>query len=80
MMNTADAVPNALGVAEAAKYLGVSHYKVTKFIKSGILKAYKDLSDERHKLIRLSDLDRLKRQLEFPLDDEEKNGNISVAA
>lgn len=80
MMNTADAVPNALGVAEAAKYLGVSHYKVTKFIKSGILKAYKDLSDERHKLIRLSDLDRLKKQLEFPLDDEEKDGNISVAA
>jgi len=79
-MNTADAMPNALGVAEAAKYLGVSHYKVTKFIKSGILKAYKDLSDERHKLIRLSDLDRLKRQLESPLDGEEKDGNISVAA
>ena len=79
-MNTEDAMPNALGVAEAAKYLGVSHYKVTKFIKSGILKAYKDLSDERHKLIRLSDLDRLKRQLESPLDGEEKDGNISVAA
>lgn len=80
MTNAADAMPRALGVAEAAKYLGVSHYKITKFIKSGILKAYKDLSDERHKLIKLSDLERLKRQLESPLDAEEKGDSVSVAA
>ena len=77
--------PNALGVAEAAKYLGVSHYKITKFIKSGVLKAYKDLSDERHKLIRVSDLRLLKRQLNSPLSDgniidEEKGNEVSAAA
>jgi excisionase family DNA binding protein len=80
MTSTPCAMPNALGVAEAAKYLGVSHYKITKFIKSGILKAYKDLNDERHKLIKLSDLERLKRQLESPLDAEENEGSVSVAA
>ena len=80
MTSTTGAIPNALGVAEAAKYLGVSHYKITKFIKSGILKAYKDLSDERHKLIKLSDLERLKRQLESPLEAEENESSVSVAA
>lgn len=80
MISIADAMPSTLGVAEAAKYLGISHYKITKFIKIGIIKAYKDLNDERHKLIKLSDLERLKRQLESPLEDEEKGSNISAAA
>lgn len=73
-------LPDTLGVAEAAQYLGISHYKITKFIKSGVLKAYKDLSDERHKLIKVSDLDWLKRRLESPLSEEEKGSNISAAA
>ncbi len=80
MKSTVNAMHSALGVAEAAKYLGISHYKITKFIKLGIIKAHKDLNDERHKLIRLSDLERLKRQLESPLDEEEKGSNISAAA
>lgn len=80
MTSQLEALPNALGVAESAKYLGISHYKITKFIKSGVLKAYKDLSDERHKLIKVSDLDWLKKRLESPLSDEENGNNISVAA
>ncbi len=63
MMSTVDAMPAALGVAEAAKFLGVSHYKITKFIKLGIIKAHKDLNDERHKLIKIADLERLKNNL-----------------
>jgi excisionase family DNA binding protein len=71
----------ALGVAEAAKYLGISHYKITRFIKLGVLRAHKDLNDERHKLIKLSDLDRLKKQLESPVGDTENEGaKLSSAA
>ncbi len=80
MVSTADAMPGALGVAEAAKFLGISHYKITKFIKLGIIKAHKDLNDERHKLIKVTDLERLKRQLESPLDDEKKGSKVSEAA
>ena len=64
----------ALGVAEAAKYLEISHYKITRSIKLGVLQAHKDLNDERHKLIKISDLDRLKRQLESPVGDTENEG------
>ncbi len=64
----------ALGVAEAAKYLGISHYKITRFIKLGVLLAHKDLNDERQKLIKLSDLNRLKKQLESPVGDAENEG------
>ena len=66
--------PKALGVAGAAKYLGVSHYKITRFIKLGLLQAHKDLNDERQKLIKISDLDRLKRQLESPVGDADVEG------
>lgn len=73
--------PKALGVAGAAKYLGVSHYKITRFIKLGLLQAHKDLNDERQKLIKISDLDRLKRQLESPVGDAENEGReLSSAA
>jgi excisionase family DNA binding protein len=71
----------ALGVAEAAKYLGISHYKITRFIKFGVLQAHKDLNDERQKLIKISDLDRLKKQLESPVGDTENEGDdLSSAA
>jgi hypothetical protein len=71
----------ALGVAGAAKYLGVSHYKITRFIKLGLLHAHKDLNDERQKLIKISDLDRLKRQLESPVGDaENERRELSSAA
>ena len=72
--------PKALGVAGAAKYLGVSHYKITRFIKLGLLEAHKDLNDERQKLIKISDLDRLKKQLESPLGDAENEGRELTSA
>jgi excisionase family DNA binding protein len=75
------ATTRALGVAEAAKYLGISHYKITRFIKLGVLRAHKDLNDERQKLIKISDLDRLKKQLESPVGDTENEGaDLSSAA
>lgn len=80
MMSTADAMPGAMGVAEAARFLGISHYKITKFIKLGVIKAHKDLNDERHKLIKITDLERLKKQLESPLDNEERESKVSEAA
>jgi len=81
MSDKNSSIPNALGVAGAAKYLGVSHYKITRFIKLGLLRAHKDLNDERQKLIKISDLDRLKRQLESPVDEAENEGReLSSAA
>ena len=75
------ATTKALGVAEAAKYLGISHYKITRFIKLGVLQAHKDLNDERQKLIKISDLNRLKKQLESPVGDMENEGaDFSSAA
>lgn len=69
----------ALGVAEAAKYLGISHYKITRFIKLGVLQAHKDLNDERQKLIKISDLERLKKQLESPVGDTESDLDSAAA-
>jgi excisionase family DNA binding protein len=81
MSEIISATTKALGVAEAAKYLGISHYKITRFIKLGVLQAHKDLNDERQKLIKISDLDRLKRQLESPVGDTENEGaDLSSAA
>lgn len=71
----------ALGVAEAAKYLEISHYKITRFIKLGVLQAHKDLNDERQKLIKISDLERLKKQLESPVGDtESEESDLDSAA
>jgi excisionase family DNA binding protein len=81
MSEKINAAARALGVAEAAKYLGISHYKITRFIKLGVLLAHKDLNDERQKLIKISDLDRLKKQLESPVGDTENEGaDLSSAA
>lgn len=73
MSENNDSTPKVLRVAGAAKYLGVSHYKITRFIKLGLLQAHRDLNDERQKLIKVSDLDRLKRQLESPVGDAEND-------
>ncbi len=81
MSEKISATTKALGVAEAAKYLGISHYKITRFIKLGVLQAHKDLNDERQKLIKISDLDRLKKQLESPVGEAENEGaDLSSAA
>jgi excisionase family DNA binding protein len=81
MSEKISATIRALGVAEAAKYLGISHYKITRFIKLGVLQAHKDLNDERQKLIKISDLEKLKKQLESPVWDTESEGNdLSSAA
>lgn len=81
MSEKISATIRALGVAEAAKYLGISHYKITRFIKLGVLQAHKDLNDERQKLIKISDLERLKKQLESPVGDtESEESDLSSAA
>lgn len=49
-----------LTVSEGAAYLGVSRNKLWKFIKSGQLKSRKDPLDERRKLLKKSDLQKLK--------------------
>jgi hypothetical protein len=74
MSEKISATTKALRVAGAAKYLGISHYKITRFIKLGVLQVHKDLNDERQKLIKISDLDRLKKQLESPVGDMENEG------
>lgn len=56
-------MPDAeLNVTEGAAYLGVSRDKMWRLIKSGKIPARKDPLDERRKLIKTSDLKRLKEQ------------------
>ncbi len=74
-------MPGRVGRSGVGKILGgFSHYKITKFIKLGVIKAHKDLNDERHKLIKITDLERLKKQLESPLENEERESKVSEAA
>lgn len=49
-------------VKEALDYLGVSHSKMWRLISSGKLPARKDPLDERRKLVKKSDLQKLKEE------------------
>lgn len=51
-----------LTVTEGAAYLGVSRNKIWKIIKSGELATRKDPLDERRKLVKKADLQRLKER------------------
>jgi excisionase family DNA binding protein len=54
---------NPLNVYQAAAYLGISHWQIYRYIKSGALKAYKlgagkpELGSHRRWMIKQSDLD-----------------------
>lgn len=47
-------------VKEARQYLGVSKQKMARLIKEAAVEVYRDPLDKRVKLVRSSDLDRLK--------------------
>jgi excisionase family DNA binding protein len=49
-----------LSIVEAAEYLGVSRRKVWKLVKQRLLHSRRCPLDERKKLIRLDDLERIK--------------------
>lgn len=51
---------DTLPLAQAAQYLGVSRRKVWQLVKKGQLKAERDPLDERRKLVKVQDLERLK--------------------
>lgn len=54
--------PEVMKLRQAARYLGVSHAKITSLIHSGVLRfSYSEL-DHRVKLVTRSDMDRLKSQ------------------
>ena len=47
-------------ISEAARYLGVSRTKVWQLVKNNIIPYQKDPLDDRKKLVRKSDLNKLK--------------------
>lgn len=53
--------PEEMKLTQARLYLGISFTKLTTLIKSGILTFEQDLLDCRVKLVKRSDLDKLKR-------------------
>lgn len=50
-----------MSVTEAAAYLGVSTRKMSHMLSEGALKFTVDPLDKRRKLVRVSDLDELKK-------------------
>jgi len=59
--NTSAAKNRRLKLSEAAAYLGVTPSKVSRLIKAGVLKFSVDPFDRRLKLVRVKELERLKR-------------------
>lgn len=49
-----------LTLGEAARYLGVSERKMWKLVKEGTVKSRQDPLDKRKKLLKVSDLNKLK--------------------
>jgi hypothetical protein len=56
--------PEKMKLSLAHKFLGVSHAKLTSLVKTGIIPHERDPLDNRIKLIRKSDLEKLKRSRE----------------
>ena len=52
-------------VTEAAAYLGVPNQKMSHMLSEGILKLTVDPLDKRRKLVRVSDLDELKKAASY---------------
>jgi hypothetical protein len=52
--------PKYMIATEVPAYLGVSYYKVWQLIKNNKLPVMKDPLDDRKKLIKVADLDKLK--------------------
>jgi hypothetical protein len=50
-----------ISMGEAASYLGVSTVKMWKLVNAGTLETFSDPLDDRRKLVRVKDLDALKR-------------------
>lgn len=53
--------PEKMKLSEAHRFLGVSHAKITSLVKTGVIPHERCPLDHRVKLIRKSDLERLKQ-------------------
>ncbi len=56
--------PEKMKMSEARRFLGVSHAKITSLVKTGIIPHERNPLDHRVKLIRKSDLERLRLECE----------------
>lgn len=57
-------MPETVTMREAARRLGVSHSKICRLVRDGMLTAQRNPLDGREKLIRIADLKRLTAQSE----------------
>jgi len=69
-----------MDVREAAEFLKVSQAKVAKLLRTGSMPAYKDMVDERRKLIRVQDLIKARTPQLHTVKTEEKEENRNSAA
>lgn len=58
-------LPEKLKLTQARKFLGISFAKMTSLINSGTIKFEQDPLDHRVKLVKLADLEALKRQRSY---------------
>jgi hypothetical protein len=61
-MDKAPEWPKNMTLTQARKYLGISFAKLTSLVRGGQIPFEKDPLDNRVKLVKRSDLDRLRRQ------------------
>lgn len=58
-------LPEKLKLSQARKFLGISFAKMTSLINSGTIEFEQDPLDHRVKLVKLADLEALKRQRSY---------------
>ena len=58
--------PDMMKMSEAHRFLGVSHAKITSLVQTGVVPYERDPLDHRVKLIRKSDLEKLKHARHRP--------------
>jgi DNA-binding MarR family transcriptional regulator len=62
--------PTLITLGEAMKRLGVSNHTVARLVREGYLKTYPNPLDKRQKLVKIDDVERLRRPAD--LESESK--------
>lgn len=63
--SSTEKLPEKLKLSQARKFLGISFAKMTSLINSGTIQFEQDPLDHRVKLVKLADLEALKRQRSY---------------
>jgi hypothetical protein len=62
--------PDKMSLSQARKFLGASQSKITMLVRSGILKYEQNPLDLRMKLVKRTDLEKLKLEFTYGLEEQ----------